>query len=298
MTATLGSYRQLIEGNAMAVITTSVHANGLEYIEVNSKLCYARILLQGAQIDSFIPKGQAPLLWVSSADDYQPGNGIRGGIPVCWPWFGQHPNADWPQHGFARNRQWHHFSTEVQDEIVTLKLVLPLAADDRRFWPHNTRVELHCRFGQQLRVSLVNINLDDHPVTLTQALHSYFPIGDIHQLIAKGFNGAHYIEFGKGPYVQTEDNVHFERETDRVYNGLGAVQQLYTPHGTIVVKREHSHSAVLWNPWVEKSRRLARFNDDDYLQMVCLEAANVLEDAVTLAPSERHELTTEISWQA
>lgn len=281
----------------MAVITTSVHPNGLEYIEVTSELCYARILLQGAQIDSFIPKGQAPLLWVSSADDYQPGNGIRGGIPVCWPWFGQHPNAGWPQHGFARNRQWRHLSSEVQDEVVTLKFVLPRLEADRRFWPHNTRVELHCQFGQQLRVSLININLDDHPVTLTQALHSYFPIGDIHQLVARGFKGAHYIEFGDGPYAQTTDDIHFVQETDRVYNGLGDEQQLQTPHGVIVVKRAHSQSAVLWNPWIEKSQRLSRFNDDDYLQMVCLEAANVREDAVTLAPGERHELTTEISWQ-
>ncbi|MFQ6370570.1 D-hexose-6-phosphate mutarotase [Shewanella sp. YIC-542] len=282
----------------MAVITTGVHGNGLEYIEVHSKLCDARIFLQGAQLERFIPRGQAPLLWVSTADDYLPGNGIRGGIPVCWPWFGQHDTHGWPQHGFARNRRWQHIGSEVQDEVVTLKFLLPITDEDRIYWPHDTRLELHCRLSQTLRVSLINVNLDHHPVTLTQALHSYFPIGDIHQLIASGFSSAHYIEFAKGPYAQTTDDVHFDRETDRVYNALAGQQRLHTPNGTIVVRREHSSSAVLWNPWIEKSRRLSRFNDDDYLRMVCLEAANVREDAITLAPGARHELVTEISWLA
>ncbi|MDF0535385.1 D-hexose-6-phosphate mutarotase [Shewanella sp. A32] len=281
----------------MAVITTGVHPNGLEYIEIDSELCHARVFLQGAQIESFTPKGKAPLLWVSSADDYQPGSGIRGGIPVCWPWFGQHPDADWPQHGFARNHMWQRLNSAVQDEVVTLSFVLPLTDADRVYWPHHTRVELHCRFSHELRVSLVNINQDQHPVTLTQALHSYFPIGDIHQLVASGFKGARYIEFGKGPYDQLQDSVRFDKETDRVYTALGNIQTLQTPNGTIVVKRERSRSAILWNPWIEKSRRLSRFHDDDYLQMVCLEAANVLDDAVTLAPGERHVLATEISWQ-
>ncbi|QSX34993.1 D-hexose-6-phosphate mutarotase [Shewanella avicenniae] len=281
----------------MASIRQLMHTNGLEYLQINSALCEARIFLQGAQVEYFAPTGKAPLLWVSSADEYKPGTGgIRGGIPVCWPWFGNHANADWPAHGFARNKMWDWVGTDVENEVVTLRFSLPAAQFERQYWPHNSSVMLEVVLSDTLTVKLINQNLGDTPFTLTQALHSYFPIGDIHQLQASGFAGSKYIEFGEGPFIQQGDSVEFTRETDRVYTALSPVQQLQTVNGTIEVSRENSQSAVLWNPWIEKSQRLSRFNDDDYLQMACLEAANVLEDAVTLAPGESHTLSTRIRW--
>ncbi|ABZ76993.1 Aldose 1-epimerase [Shewanella halifaxensis HAW-EB4] len=281
----------------MGSVTTNKHANGLEYVEVNTDLCKARIFMQGAQIDYFEPVGKKPLLWVSSADDYQPGSGIRGGIPVCWPWFGMNDNPDFPQHGFARTRVWSLESVKMREQQVDLKFTLKLSDEDRQYWPHDTEVELLFTLSDTLSVSLKNTNHGDYDVSLTQALHTYFPISNIHQLKATGFSGAKYIEFGKGPHPQEDDSVSFTRETDRVYTDLSECQALHTPDGIIEVRRENSKSAVLWNPWVEKSERLSRFNSDDYLTMVCLEAANVLEDKITLAPNESHTLTTHIGWK-
>ena len=280
----------------MGSVTVKKHPQGLEYVEVDTDLCQARIFMQGAQIDRFQPKGQAPLLWVSSADDYQPGSGIRGGIPVCWPWFGMHENPQWPQHGFARTRLWNLDAVQMRDQVVELKFSLTISDDDRQYWAHPSRVELIFTLSDSLSVSLVNTNLGDAPINLTQALHTYFPIEDIHKLKASGFSGARYIEFGAGPYPQAGDEVLFDRETDRVYTQLGDCQLLHTPQGIIEVRRDNSHSAVLWNPWIEKSKRLSRFNPQDYLTMVCLEAANVLEDRVELAPGESHTLSTHIRW--
>ncbi|MCU8042878.1 MULTISPECIES: D-hexose-6-phosphate mutarotase [unclassified Shewanella] len=281
----------------MGSVTTKKHANGLDYVEVNTALCQARIFLQGAQIDYFQPVGKPPLLWVSSADDYQPGNGIRGGVPVCWPWFGMSSEANFPQHGFARTRIWALESVEMRNQLVDLRFSLKISEQDKIYWPHNTEVSVLFTLSDTLSISLVNTNLGTDPVTLTQALHSYFPIEDIHQLKACGFSGSKYIEFAQGPYPQTTDEVLFDRETDRVYTDLGPVQLLHTPQGTIEVSRENSQSAVLWNPWIEKSQRLGRFNPEDYLTMVCLEAANVLEDKVVLAPGETHSLVTHIRWK-
>ncbi|WP_108946900.1 D-hexose-6-phosphate mutarotase [Shewanella halifaxensis] len=281
----------------MGSVTTKKHENGLDYVDVNTPLCKARIFLQGAQIDYFEPVGQKPLLWVSSADDYQPGNGIRGGIPVCWPWFGMSDNPDFPQHGFARTRIWSLESVKMHDQVVELKFSLNISEEDKQYWPHDTDVEVLMTLSNTLSVSLVNTNHSDYEVSLTQALHTYFPIEDIHQLKATGFSGAKYIEFGEGPFPQQQDDVDFTKETDRVYTELAEVQQLHTTNGIIEVKREHSSSAVLWNPWIDKSTRLSRFNSDDYLTMVCLEAANVLEDKVVLAPNESHTLTTHIRWK-
>ncbi|MGI2126516.1 D-hexose-6-phosphate mutarotase [Shewanella oncorhynchi] len=281
----------------MGSVTTKKHANGLDYVEVNTALCQARIFLQGAQIDYFQPVGKPPLLWVSSADDYQPGNGIRGGVPVCWPWFGMSSEANFPQHGFARTRIWALESVEMRNQLVDLHFSLKISEQDKIYWPHNTEISVLFTLGDTLSISLVNTNSSDETVTLTQALHSYFPIEDIHQLKASGFSGSKYIEFAQGPYPQTTDEVLFDRETDRVYTDLGPVQLLHTPQGTIEVSRENSQSAVLWNPWIEKSQRLGRFNPEDYLTMVCLEAANVLEDKVVLAPGETHSLVTHIRWK-
>ncbi|MCL1143057.1 D-hexose-6-phosphate mutarotase [Shewanella gaetbuli] len=280
----------------MASVTTQKHTNGLEFVEVKTDLCEARIFMQGAQIDQFIPTGKPPLLWVSSADDYQIGNGIRGGIPVCWPWFGMSEVEGFPQHGFARTRIWNLDSVNIDDQIVNLVFSLDIDEQDRQYWPHDTSVKVLFTLSETLTVSIQNTNNADYQINLTQALHTYFPITDIHQLSASGFTGSKYIEFGEGPYKQPSDTVNFNKETDRVYTQLADVQHLHTPNGTIEVSRENSQSAVLWNPWIEKSARLSRFNADDYLTMVCLEAANVLEDNVSLAPGETHTLTTHIRW--
>ena len=282
----------------MGSVTTKKHPNGLEYVDVDTPLCKARIFLQGAQIDFFQPVGKAPLLWVSDADEYQPGSGIRGGIPVCWPWFGMSDNPDWPQHGFARTCIWALGSVQMKNQAVELKLTLNISEEDKLYWPHDTRVEMLFTLTDTLTVSLKNTNLASYPVSLTQALHTYFPVKDIHQLKATGFEGSKYIEFGEGPFKQNGDEVLFDKETDRVYTQLADVQALHTPDGIIEVSRENSHSAVLWNPWIDKSQRLSRFNSDDYQTMVCLEAANVLEDKLTLAPDETHMLTTKIGWKS
>jgi glucose-6-phosphate 1-epimerase len=182
-------------------------------------------------------------------------------------------------------------------QSISLIFTLPASEIDNNYWPHDTQIKVLFTLGETVSVSLVNTNNAHYDVTLTQALHSYFPIEDIHQLKASGFGGSEYTELGEGPCKQHDDVVTFNKETDRVYTQLGPTQELHTPNGTIVVSRENSQSAVLWNPWIDKSKRLSRFNHHDYLTMVCLEAANVLEDSVVLAPGQSHTLTTHIGWK-
>ncbi|WP_299491619.1 D-hexose-6-phosphate mutarotase [uncultured Shewanella sp.] len=280
----------------MGTVTTKMHKNGLEYIDIDTQHCQARIFKQGAQIDFFKPKGQKPLLWCSSDNDYQVGSAIRGGIPICWPWFGQHDNSAWPQHGFARTQMWQLSEVKINDKEVDLLFTLALNESTQDYWPYHTQLSARFRLSETLSVSLINTNLDDKTITLTQALHSYFPIGNIHALSATGFNQAQYIEFNQGPFKQQQDNVIINQETDRVYTQLSPQQQLHTPDGIIEISRENSQSAILWNPWSDKSKRLSHFKDDDYLSMICLEAANVLDDKITLAPNESHTLTTSIQW--
>ncbi|WP_394132089.1 D-hexose-6-phosphate mutarotase [Shewanella maritima] len=280
----------------MGSVSTKLHPNGLQYVEIDTDFCFATIFMQGAQIDQFKPKGKQALLWVSSAEDYNAGNGIRGGVPICWPWFGASDIEGFPQHGFARTRTWKLDSVNMVNQVAKLSFSLPISDQDRQYWPHDTSVKVEFELSESLKINLINYNAADYPVTLTQALHSYFPTSNIHQTRVSGLSDAKYIEFGKGPYPQADDSTPFIKETDRVYTDLTSEQVIHTPQGNITVSRQNSHSAVLWNPWIDKSERLSRFNSDDYLTMLCLEAANVLEDAVVLQPGQTHTLTTEISW--
>ncbi|WP_299002252.1 D-hexose-6-phosphate mutarotase [uncultured Shewanella sp.] len=281
----------------MGSVTTKMHNKGLEYIDIDTQHCQARIFKQGAQIDYFKPKGQPPLLWCSRDNDYQIGSAIRGGIPICWPWFGMHTNSDWPQHGFARTQMWQLQEVNMNETEVKLLFTLTLDDNTQKYWPYRTQLSAEFRLSDSLSLSLINTNLDDKSITFSQALHSYFPIGDIHQFSATGFGQAKFIEFNQDPIKQVQDSLVINQETDKVFTQLSPVQLLHTQKGIIQVSRQNSQSAILWNPWIEKSTRLSRFRNDDYLSMVCLEAANVLDDSVTLAPNETHRLTTQIRWQ-
>ena len=278
-------------------ITGFAHLHDLPCYQLQCAEASVVVSAYGGQVLSYQPSPGQELLWLSPLAVWHQQQPIRGGVPVCWPWFGMSSEANFPQHGFARTRIWALESVEMRNQLVDLRFSLKISEQDKIYWPHNTQVSVLFTLGDTLSISLVNTNLGDETVTLTQALHTYFPIEDIHQLKASGFSGSKYIEFAEGPYPQTTDEVLFDRETDRVYTDLGPVQLLHTPQGIIEVSRENSQSAVLWNPWIEKSQRLGRFNPEDYLTMVCLEAANVLEDKVVLAPGETHNLVTHIRWK-
>lgn len=268
---------------------------GLEYINVASEFCSAKIFLQGAQLTEFTPIGKKPLIWVSSEEDYQEGKSVRGGIPICWPWFGVNANPDWPIHGVARTSLWRADEVSEQDDQVKVSLTLPMAQVDETYWPHKSKLKVEFVLTTKLEVRLTTTNLSNQTITFTQALHTYFPTPAITETQVDGLQGSQYIEFGEGPFDQNE-LVGFARETDMVYTQAADTQRIITPDGIIEVGRENSSSCVLWNPWIDKSKRLSNFADDEYHTMLCLEAANVMDDSAVVAPGESHTLTTTIRW--
>ena len=269
--------------------------SGLEYINVSSELCSAKIFLQGAQLTEFTPKDRKPLIWVSGEEDFQEGKSVRGGIPICWPWFGVNANPDWPIHGVARTSLWRADEVSEQDDEIRISLTLPMAQVDDTYWPHKSTLKVEFILTQQLEVRLTTTNLSNQTINYTQALHTYFPTSAIEETHVDGLQGSKYIEFGEGPFEQNE-LVGFSRETDMVYTQAPDTQRIITPDGIIEVGRENSTSCVLWNPWIDKSKRLSNFADDEYHTMLCLEAANVKDDAVQIAPNESHTLATTIRW--
>ena len=171
---------------------------GLLFADIDNAQARASVCLQGAQLTHWQPHAQgAPVLWLSPAARYAPGSAIRGGIPVCWPWFGPAGAgaAAAPDHGFARTRDW-VVTDSGQDPDGRTRLCLRLTDSDatRALWPQTFALDLHIAVGATLTLALVTRNTGTAACSITEALHSYFHVGDIGAVRLLGLEGADYTD--------------------------------------------------------------------------------------------------------
>ncbi len=278
----------------------TTNPQGARLIEIENASARAALALQGAQLLDWTPVGQAPVLWLSPGALYREGKAVRGGIPVCWPWFGPHPeNPAFPAHGFARTRSWQVIGSEKLLDSTRVTLCLDATEVDPKLWPHQALVTLTVTVGTELRLDLATENRGDTALEVSQALHSYLAVGDIAAVTVEGLEGTDYIDQlqdarrlrQKGPVVIGE-------EVDRIYlGGCPELQLLDTALGRrIRIAQSGSASTVVWNPWADKAARLGDMGPaESYRQMLCLETANAADDAVTIPPGGAHRLSVEFS---
>ncbi len=266
----------------------------------------AAVLLYGAHAMEFQPDGHRPVLWVSRRSWLEAGKPIRGGVPVCWPWFGgKGPVAGSPLHGFARLAEWTvESAARLPDGRATITLVLrseavrvPQAA---AWWPHAFELRYTVTAGSDLTLTLSTRNTGNDPFTITQALHTYFAVSDVRSVRVHGLEGAEYIDT-VGPETlrrQGPEPVAVRAEIDNVYRGhTGECVLEDAPWGRrIRVAKSGSRSTVVWNPWIEKAARMPDFGDDEWPHMLCIETANAgPDDAVTIPPAGGHDIQTHIT---
>lgn len=270
-------------------------SGGLDVVEVSNAHATARIALQGAHVMTWAPRGAAPVIWLSGAAKFAPGKSIRGGVPICWPWFGPHAtDAKLPGHGYARTVPWEVVKTEALADGAT-RLTFRLVESDatRAQWPHATEAQNIVTVGRTLDVELVTRNHDKTPVTIGDALHTYFHVSDIRQVAIRGLEGCPYLDkVDGGARKQQNGAVTIGAEVDRIYLDSSAdclIEDLGLKRRIRVSKR-NSRSTVVWNPWAEKAARMGDFGDNGYLNMVCVESANAADDMVILAPDAEHRL--------
>ena len=254
----------------------------------------------GGHVAEFAPAGFDDLLWLSSKSNFEPGKPIRGGIPICWPWFGAHPtDNDKPSHGFARIAEW---TLDGVDEISEggAKVAMSLASDEATLalWPHEFKLVCEVETTDTLTVKLTTFNTGGEPFKISQALHSYFSVGDVADIAVSGLDGAGYIDTIDGNAEREQrGDIRFASEIDRVYLGTTAECVIRDPlkkRGIRVVK-DGSASTVVWNPWIAKAARMPDFGDDEYKEMVCVETTNAWEDARVVDPGEFHTITARVS---
>ncbi len=268
---------------------------GLVRAEIQNPHASATLTLHGGQILSYRPRAHAPVLWLSRKSYFQTGKAIRGGIPVCWPWFGDHPtDRTKPAHGFARAAVWSVQASEtLADESTRLTLYFTDSEETLALWPHRFRLEIEATVGDVLTVKLRCTNADDQPFTCGGALHSYFNISAIANVAITGLEGCAYIDkVDQGRRKAQEGPIQIERETDRIYVDTEAactIEDSAWPR-RIGISKTGSRTTVVWNPWIDKARRMQDFGDDEYTSMVCVETANADAEVIDLAPGGTHTL--------
>jgi len=274
----------------------------LPMLRVGNALAQALVSLHGAQVLAFHPRhASADLLFLSDRAVYQPGKAIRGGVPVCWPWFGPDPQGmGRPAHGLARTRLWAlRSASETPAGATRLTLGLCDSAETRAVWPHAFDLSLDITIGATLRLELRTRNSGDAPFDITQALHSYFLVTDIGQTRVQGLEGGRYIDKATGAGgVEREQlgEVVFAGEVDRIYTGTPARQAIVDAAGerAIGLVAEGSRTTVVWNPGPAIAAAMADLPDEAYRRFVCVETANAADEVLTVPPGGEHRLAVEI----
>ena len=284
-------------------VTMDVSNEAGATIAIQNPQCLGRISIRGGQVLGWQPNGHSPVLWVSPGAIFSPGKSIRGGVPVCWPWFANHPTDTLkPMHGFARIRDWRLEGVQNMGGVTLASLKLPAHQHDRELWPYSSRPTLNIALSDMLSLRLSLTNTDPEPIVISQALHTYFNVSDIGAIRISGLDGKNFYDkvTNSHDHIQSGDVV-FAGELDRIYtHGEGQVE-LNDPglKRTIAINQKGGNSIVVWNPWVEKAGHLGDMGPaTSYRSMVCIETGSVADGAFTLEPGATHTLETTISVKA
>jgi D-hexose-6-phosphate mutarotase len=262
--------------------------------EVTNALATASIALQGAHLMTWTPRGQEPVIWLSGATKLATGKSIRGGVPICWPWFGPHADAGKPGHGPARTVPWQVVESKTLPDGAT-RLAFEMVESDavRALWPHATPVRAVITVGRELTIELFTRNRDQAPITIGEALHTYFQVSDIGKARIEGLAGVTFVDKVENSARKVQQGaVTIGSEVDRVYLGTpGECVIVDEGYGRrIRIAKEGSRSTVVWNPWVEKADKMGDLGENGYRHMLCVENGNALDDVVTIAPGGEHRM--------
>jgi len=261
-------------------------------VHVDSNLCTASALEQGAQLLRFRAASGTDLLWVSPRASFAPGKSVRGGVPLCFPWFGPHPSrADLPQHGFLRTTPAAFGGSRARGESVELRFTREADLETRRVFPHGFRLAARFLLGDELGMELEVTNTDDHPFSFELALHTYFRVSDVEAIRLRGLEQAPFLDKVKGGAPSEPEGVGLalRGEVDRIYTSTEPV--VIEDRGlarSLTLIKTGSASTVVWNPGAAKAATMADVGEELWREFVCVEIGNVGEGKVSLDPGQTH----------
>jgi glucose-6-phosphate 1-epimerase len=268
---------------------------GLPMLVVDNALGRAVIALQGAHLMAFAATGQRELLWVSPKCVLEAGKPIRGGIPLCLPWFGPGPDGK-SMHGFARTLEWSPVAAEILDNGAT-RLVLELSGDAAmcELWPHAFTFRLEATVGNDLKLAMSVKNHGADAAPLAFAFHTYFAVPDVAQVSVAGLEGTTYIDkMDSLARKQQQGEVTISAVTDRIYLDVPAQQTLKSAEGPVKIESDAS-CAVVWNAW-SNDKTIADLGEGNHVGYICVERCDVADRALTLQPDGEYRMAMTLSY--
>ena len=274
------------------IATVETGQGGLPKVSVTSPEATAEMYLLGGHVTSWRPAGQEEVLFLSSATRWEEGRAIRGGVPICFPWFGNKAgDAKAPAHGIVRAKPWQLESIVRTGNAVTVSMFTASDEDTKKWWPAGFRLTHRATFGSELVLELEMANIGSSPLLFEAALHTYFRIGAIDAVRIRGLESVHFLDKTDAFCEKIQQGaLAIARETDSVYLDTRHTVELedLVLRRRIHVRKENSLSTVVWNPWDEKARAMADLGAGEWKHMVCIETANVGPAAVPLTPGGKH----------
>jgi glucose-6-phosphate 1-epimerase len=267
---------------------------GLPKVRITSRAAVGEMYLHGAHVTSWKPAGREEVLFLSSQSRWEHDRAIRGGIPICFPWFGNkadEPKA--PAHGFVRTKAWQLESIAQVGDGAVVSMFTESDEDTKRWWPADFRAVYRVTFASELGLELVVTNTGTTSLRFEEALHAYHRVGNVLKTRLAGLSGITYIDKTDSNRKKTQQGeIAIVSETDRVYLDTNNAIEMEDPvlRRRTHVAKENSRTTVVWNPWVQKAQSLADFADDEWMQMICIETSNVSDFAVHLAPGQTHTM--------
>jgi len=272
---------------------------GLAKVQIDARSAKAEIYLHGAQITSWQPAGSGEVLFLSEKSHWQDGKAIRGGIPVCFPWFrakADDPRA--PSHGFVRTREWQLESiSPAPGDAVCARFSTGSDEASRKWWPFEFRLEYSITAGRGLKLELTMTNAGRDDLKFEEALHTYFNVGDVRRLRVQGLDGVSYLDNRDGNHERKQEGgLVLIQQTDNAYRNATGSVEIVDPirQRRLRTEKKNSDSTIVWNPWSDGAAAMADLGESEWQTMLCVEGGNILNSAVTLRSGEKHTMTIEI----
>lgn len=278
-----------LDNSATLASESSQNCNDLPILTIDTPLCQAVIALQGAQLLNFVRKSDdQPLIWCSPKAIFKKGKAVRGGIPLCFPWFGAHQfDSSKPKHGFVRDNDWQLLSAKRNsDGAIALGFGFSSCKETLALFPHNFEAQLDFTLGNAIDITFSVKNTSSSDMPCSWALHSYLPVTELDNTEVLGLDGCNYLDTVGSLSNETQSGpVTFSGEVDRVYADVGHSQTINSAT-SIIVSGENCPTAIVWNPGVELAATMADLGSSASKEFVCVERGAAFSNAWSIASGE------------
>lgn len=272
---------------------------GLARIEITGPFAQGEMYVHGAHVTSWRPAGAEEVLFLSTKSRWEDGQAIRGGVPICFPWFrGKADDPQAPAHGFVRTRSWQLYSIAESNNGVAVTMFIESDGQTRRWWPGEFRLVHRVTFGADLKLELICINTGETRFRFEEALHTYNRVADVKDVQLRGLDGTRFLDNTASNKEKTQlGDVTIAAQTDNAFMNTQSAVDLRDPKmgRRIRLQKSNSNATVVWNPWQEGASRLRDLGEGEWKQFLCVEASNIIGAGVELAPGQEHTMSAVVS---